>query len=270
MAIYMWRLIPVTWITLDKNSINLSTVWQTEQLTATVLPDEASDKTVNWTSSNTSIATVNSSWLVTCVTPWECTITATTNDGWYTATCSVKSATILDFTTQNVLTFKYRQNSYTWYGWTSWSWYWTSVQNSSYYRTNSIWAMPDSVFSWTLDVIKLELYVPNLYSWGGINTWYGGNSSWMWLWGWDTNSTNQMSFFGSYSAYNYSTWWQTLVVDLANAKIWVEWGATPLNISSTYVNNIRNAWNSKSLYLNIVANQAYVTTNLRKVEIQTS
>lgn len=101
MPIYMWRPIAVTWVSLDKNSLSLTTVWQTEQLTATVLPNDASDKSVTWSSSNTSIATVSNTWLVTCVTPWSCTITVTTNDWGYTATCSVSAATIIyyDFTT---------------------------------------------------------------------------------------------------------------------------------------------------------------------------
>lgn len=74
-------------ISLDKSSISLTTIWQTEQLTATIEPT-VSDKTITWTSSDNTIATVSSSWLVTCVTPWECTITATTVNG-LTATCSV-------------------------------------------------------------------------------------------------------------------------------------------------------------------------------------
>lgn len=74
-------------ISLNRNSISLTTIWQTEQLTATILPT-VSDKTITWASSDNTIATVSSSWLVTCVTPWECTITATTVNN-LTATCSV-------------------------------------------------------------------------------------------------------------------------------------------------------------------------------------
>lgn len=74
-------------ITLDKNSISLTTIWQTEQLTATFTPDVC-DKSVTWSSDDTTVATVSTSWLVTCVTPWTCTITATTVNG-LTASCSV-------------------------------------------------------------------------------------------------------------------------------------------------------------------------------------
>ena len=76
-----------TSIVLNKSSIKLTTVWQTEQLTATIEPT-VSDKTITWSSDNTTVATVSSTWLVTCVTPWTCTITATTVNG-LTATCSV-------------------------------------------------------------------------------------------------------------------------------------------------------------------------------------
>ena len=50
--------VEVTSITLDKTSLSLK-VNQEETLTATVKPDNATDKTVTWTSSNTSVATVN-------------------------------------------------------------------------------------------------------------------------------------------------------------------------------------------------------------------
>ena len=50
--------IAVTSITLDKTSLSLK-VNQEETLTATVKPDNATDKTVTWTSSNTAVATVN-------------------------------------------------------------------------------------------------------------------------------------------------------------------------------------------------------------------
>ena len=62
---------------------------ETVQLTETVLPANADDKSVTWSSSNTSIATVNSSGLVTGVSPGSATITVTTTDGSLTATCVV-------------------------------------------------------------------------------------------------------------------------------------------------------------------------------------
>ena len=50
--------VEVTSITLDKTSLSL-TVGEEETLTATVKPDNATDKTVTWTSSNSAVATVD-------------------------------------------------------------------------------------------------------------------------------------------------------------------------------------------------------------------
>jgi hypothetical protein len=85
---YIWIPFPES-IVLDKSSITLTTIWQTEQLTATIEPT-ISDKTITWSSDDTTVATVVNG-LVTCVTPWTCTITATTVNG-LTASCSVGQA----------------------------------------------------------------------------------------------------------------------------------------------------------------------------------
>lgn len=57
------------------------------QLTATVLPGETTDKTVTWTSSDESVATVSAEGLVTLVATGKAAITATC--GEVTATCAV-------------------------------------------------------------------------------------------------------------------------------------------------------------------------------------
>jgi len=72
----------------------------TEQLTATILPANASNKTVTWTSGNTSVATVNSSGLVTALAAGTAFITATTQDGAKTAT-SVITVTSVEAYTYN-------------------------------------------------------------------------------------------------------------------------------------------------------------------------
>lgn len=77
-----------TGVTLDKSSLNLQ-IGGSETLTATVAPSNASNKSVNWTSSNTSVATVNNNGQVTAVGVGTATITATTVDGNKTATCTV-------------------------------------------------------------------------------------------------------------------------------------------------------------------------------------
>ena len=104
--------VPATAITLNKSSISLTTAGQTSQLPATLTPSW-STSTVSWSSSNTSIARVSSSWLVTCVTPWSCTITATTNN-WLTATCSV-SNTITETYTLTISSQNIQQKAKAWY-----------------------------------------------------------------------------------------------------------------------------------------------------------
>lgn len=77
--------VSVTSVSLDKPTASLL-VGETFQLTATVLPDNATDKTVTWTSSSTDVATVENG-LVTAVAAGEATITATA--GECSATCTV-------------------------------------------------------------------------------------------------------------------------------------------------------------------------------------
>ncbi len=54
---------------------------ETLQLSTTILPSNATDKSLNWTSSNTSVATVNNSGIVTGVSGGSAVITATARDG---------------------------------------------------------------------------------------------------------------------------------------------------------------------------------------------
>lgn len=72
-------------VTLDKTTLSLA-VGETTQLTATVKPDDATDKNVNWISSDESIATV-ANGKVTAVKSGKATITARCGDK--TAECAV-------------------------------------------------------------------------------------------------------------------------------------------------------------------------------------
>ena len=79
--------VPVQGVTLNKNSLVIKR-GATGSLTATVTPANATNKSVTWSSSDTSIATV-SSGVVTGVAVGTATITVTTTDGGKTATCTV-------------------------------------------------------------------------------------------------------------------------------------------------------------------------------------
>ena len=74
----------VTAISLNTNSLSFSTLNSTQQLTATTTPAGGN---VTWTSSDTSVATVDQTGLVTSVAYGNATITATS--GSLSATCSV-------------------------------------------------------------------------------------------------------------------------------------------------------------------------------------
>ena len=81
------RVYNVESVSLDKTSITL-TEGDSQTLTATVSPSNATNKNVSWKSSNTSVATV-SNGKVTALKAGTATITVTTDDGGKTATCMV-------------------------------------------------------------------------------------------------------------------------------------------------------------------------------------
>lgn len=80
--------VPVTGVSLNKTSMELE-AGESEQLTATVAPADATNKSVTWTSNNDSVATVDANGNVNAVSAGAATITVTTADGGKTATCTV-------------------------------------------------------------------------------------------------------------------------------------------------------------------------------------
>lgn len=77
-----------TSLSLNKTTSDIK-VGQTDTLTANILPENATNKTVNWISSNESVAKVDNLGKVTAVSVGTARITATTADGNRTATCDV-------------------------------------------------------------------------------------------------------------------------------------------------------------------------------------
>lgn len=134
---------PATAISLDKSSISLTTVWQTEQITATLTPADTTS-TVTWSSSDTTVATVDNTWLVTCVTPWECTITATTSNG-LTATCEVA---------QWWLPNTYQEVEY--------------IENTSSWPRIDLWHIPTSKTMWQIkfrNLVQTWYVIYGYYAW---------------------------------------------------------------------------------------------------------
>jgi formylglycine-generating enzyme required for sulfatase activity len=84
--------VSVSGVSLSKTSISL-TVGATETLAATIVPTDATNKTISWTSSNTAAATVDATvdadGFVTAIAVGAADITVTTQDGGKKATCTV-------------------------------------------------------------------------------------------------------------------------------------------------------------------------------------
>ena len=85
---YEEREVPVTgvWLNTDKLELEEGTSFQ---LNAIVLPNEAPNKVLDWTSTDQTVAYVDGSALVRGVHPGTATVTATTEDGGFTVTCEV-------------------------------------------------------------------------------------------------------------------------------------------------------------------------------------
>lgn len=80
---------PVTDVTLSQDKADLTKAGETLQLTATVKPSYADNKTITWTSSDEKVATVDKDGKVTAVANGTATITATSADGKHSATATI-------------------------------------------------------------------------------------------------------------------------------------------------------------------------------------
>ena len=79
---------PPTGVTVSDKTLKVG-IGKTKTLTATVKPDNASNKNVTWKSADTKIATVNENGVVKGIKAGTVKITATTMDGKFSATCTV-------------------------------------------------------------------------------------------------------------------------------------------------------------------------------------
>ena len=100
--------VAVIGVTMSPTALSIG-VNTTSQLTAIVTPESATDKSLNWSSSNSSIVTVSTSGLVLGKSVGNATITATTADGSKTATCAVTVTTATAI-------IKETGTAYRWYG----------------------------------------------------------------------------------------------------------------------------------------------------------
>lgn len=80
--------IAVKKVVLSQRSMSLA-AGRTSRLTATVMPSDATNKSLRWTSANTNIATVKADGTVTGVSAGSTVVYVTTTDGEYIAICTV-------------------------------------------------------------------------------------------------------------------------------------------------------------------------------------
>jgi len=80
--------VSVTGVSLNKTKVNLY-IGNSTKLVATVKPSNATNKGVTWKSSDTSVVSVDKKGNIKGLKAGTATITVTTNDGSYTATCKV-------------------------------------------------------------------------------------------------------------------------------------------------------------------------------------
>lgn len=204
---------PNEWISLNNESISLTSAWQTIQLVATTHPDSAWNIWYTWESSNTSIATVNENWLVTCVTPWQCTITVTTNDLKYTNTCTV-------------IPYEYKMDYIVvWWGW----WGWWGWRNSSWWGWWAVCLWSTS-FIWYVNVVIWQWWTyQNSWNWKwcksciiNVNKNSCVIANWWCPWAWTSRHATPLYWWDSWSWY---PWW---------AACWWWWGR--------YWNSVTSWW----------------------------
>jgi len=82
------QLVHVTGISLDKTELTMTEGEETT-LTVTIAPDNATDKSITWTSINETVATVSAEGLVKALKAGSATIKVITADGKFTASCIV-------------------------------------------------------------------------------------------------------------------------------------------------------------------------------------
>ncbi len=141
---YIWIPFPTS-IVLDKSSISLTTIWQTEQLTATLTPTPC-DQSITWSSDDTTIATVSTTGLVTCVTPWTATITATTVNG-LTATCGVSAWFVPPASPIAYYILETDATDSSWNGKDA-SWVWTPSYTTVWWEASAHFAGSDYINTW--------------------------------------------------------------------------------------------------------------------------
>lgn len=259
-----------TGVSLDEHSIELE-AWNTIQLTATVTPSDTSYPEVTWYSTNTSVATVSNSWLVTYVWDGECTITVTTIDWWYTDSCSVSAYSFQWFYSDK------NYNEYIQLVWDTWSIQF--VDTWKRFRFNYavyIWNRTAIDFNWsTMRTINLDTLTVTSSKSSSITwrVWYIWNNRILtknWIIDFDWNTITSFSYNSVTPGDNWIIWansWYDIYKWILNwdsvtfTKIWTSWTdqwAWEMNywyLWAYLLNGNDTSWSWLSAYVNPSTNQ---------------
>lgn len=223
-------------VTLNKSNVTLTTAWQTTQLVAIVTPENAVNKGVLWSSSDTTVATVSRTWLVTCVTPWSCTITATTVDGGATATCWISNSPMIDFLLVGWW------GSWWWVFWWWWGWG-GAIYCCNYILTSNIniviwnwWTISWCRKPWNnwWDSCFWDIVVHWWWGWGSWSSycvwwsddhpnWFDWGSWWGWSWASAYCSWCPTWIWWEWYQWQWNNWWNW-IFSTANYPGWGWWG----------------------------------------------
>lgn len=168
--------VAVTGVTLSPSIATLN-VGATLQLSTTVLPSNATNKSVTYDSSNTGVATVNSSGLVTAISSGTATITVTTVNGNKTSTCAV---TITNSNaTGDYITIKNRWTNNYLYDAGANAGYGTTVANNNYkwqkVTVDATYFVLKNVG--TGDILHIENLTGSVQCTAGLSTWWSAQWS---------------------------------------------------------------------------------------------
>ena len=101
------QMVEVSAVMLNKTTLSMI-AGNSETLIATVVPENAMNKAVVWSSNNGAVATVDREGKVTALAAGTTTVTVITGDGGYTATCEIT----VTIESKYFVTFKYDNKDY--------------------------------------------------------------------------------------------------------------------------------------------------------------
>ncbi len=166
--------IAVTGVTLTPATATLD-AGATLQLTSTVLPSNATNKSVSYASGNTGVATVSPTGLVTAISSGTATITVTTQDGNKTSSCAIS----VNGTTGDYFTIKNRWTSNYLYDAGANAGYGPTVVNNNYrwqkIAVDATYYIIKNVG--TGDIMHIENLTGAVQCTAGLNTWWSAQWS---------------------------------------------------------------------------------------------